>query len=256
MTSAFEIILIIAVSLALGSFLNVVIHRLPKGESIVSPPSRCPSCKKRIRFYDNIPLFSFLILNGKCRSCGAPISWRYPVVEALTALSIMALYAVYGLTSKFAAYGILTLFLIPIGFIDLDTGFIPDKLTIPAFIIGIFFIVAFHLVNWKNALFGALAGGALLVLFMVVGKIFFKKDAMGMGDVKLLVLIGVYVGFPEVWIALFFGAFSASILILIGMARKKIRLQCTLPFGPFIAFGTLVYLLGGETLIQWYLRLF
>jgi leader peptidase (prepilin peptidase)/N-methyltransferase len=256
MTNAIYIVLIILISLSFGSFLNVVIYRLPKKKSLISPPSSCPSCKKRIRFYDNIPLFSFLILNGKCRSCGASISWRYPIVEALTALSITALLAVYGLSAKFAAYSILTLFLIAIAYIDLDTGFIPDKLTLPAFIIGIFFIVLFHIVTWKDALFGALAGGATLTLLMVLGKAIFKKDAMGMGDVKLIILIGIYIGFPEVWIALFFGAVVACILIFFGLARKKIRLQSTIPFGPFIAIGTLTYLLGGSSIINWYLRFF
>ena len=255
MINAVLIVLIILFSLSIGSFLNVVIHRLPKRESLVSPGSRCPSCNKRIRFYDNIPLLSFLILNGKCRHCGAAISWRYPVVEGLTALVIMALFTVYGWSWHFCAYGILILFLIPISFIDLETGFIPDKLTIPAFLMGIIFLVAFQIVNWKSALIGAVSGGALLVFLMILGKFIFKKDAMGMGDVKLLVLIGVYVGFPAVLISLFLGSIAAFIMILVGLITKKQDLESTIPFGPFIAIGTLTYLLGGKSLIAWYLGL-
>jgi leader peptidase (prepilin peptidase) / N-methyltransferase len=254
--NALFILILIAVSLSLGSFLNVVIHRLPRGESLVTPGSSCPACGKPIRFYDNIPLFSFLILNGKCRRCGAPISWRYPIVEALTALIIMSLFAVYGWSWHFLAFGILMLFLIPISFIDLETGFIPDKLSIPAFLIGIIFVIVFQIVNWKSALIGAVSGGALLLLLMVLGKAVFKKDAMGMGDVKLLVFIGVYVGFPAVMISLFLGSIAASLVILVGLLMKKIDIQNRIPFGPFIAIGTLGYLLGGKALVEWYLRIY
>jgi leader peptidase (prepilin peptidase)/N-methyltransferase len=249
------LLLLILVSLSVGSFLNVVIHRLPRGESLVSPRSQCPSCNEPIRFYDNIPLLSFLILDGKCRHCGAPISWRYPIVEGFTALIILSLFTVYGWSGHFFAFGILMLILIPISFIDLETGFIPDKLTFPAFVIGIIFLVVFQIVNWKSALIGAVSGGALLLLLMILGKAVFKKDAMGMGDVKLLVLIGLYVGFPAVFISLFLGSVAAVITILVGLIARKQSLKSTIPFGPFIAIGTLTYLLGGKSLIAWYLGL-
>jgi leader peptidase (prepilin peptidase)/N-methyltransferase len=256
MTSAVLILFIILFSLSVGSFLNVVIHRLPLGQSLVSPGSTCPACKNGIRFYDNIPLFSFLILDGKCRRCRAQIPLRYPIVEGLTALIIMSLFVVYGWSAQFWAYGLLAFFLIPISFIDLETGFIPDKLTIPAFIIGIFFSVLFQIVNWKSALIGAVSGGALLLLLMMAGKRIMKKDAMGMGDVKLLVMIGVYVGFPAVWISLFLGSLAAGIAIVVGLILKKVDLKGSIPFGPFIAIGTIAYLLVGERLIAWYQGLF
>ena len=249
------ILLLIVLSLALGSFLNVVIHRLPRRESLVSPGSHCPSCNHGIRFYENIPLLSFLILNGKCRHCGAPISWRYPIVEGLTALVIMSLFSVYGWSTEFLVYGILALFLVPISMIDLETGFIPDKLTLPALIMGIIFLVVFQFVNWKSALIGAVSGGVFMLLLLVAGKAIFKKDAMGMGDVKLLVMTGVYVGFPGVFLSLFFGSFVAVIAIAVGLILKRLSLKTTLPFGPFIAIGTLVYLLGGRILVNWYLGL-
>ena len=250
------IVLIILASLTIGSFLNVVIVRLPKGESPVSGRSHCPSCGKKVRFYDNIPLFSFLILNGKCRDCHAPISWRYPVVEALTALTVLGLLTVYGLSASFLLYGILICFLIPIAFIDLETGFIPDKLLIPAFILGVGVAVGLHIENWMQILIGAFSGGILLTVFAVLGKWLFKKDSMGMGDIKLLVIIGCYIGFPGVWISLFLGAFIGSILVLAGMILKKIHRFDTIPFGPFIALGTLTYLYGGVKLVQWYMSLF
>lgn len=249
------IMLLIVSFLSLGSFLNVVIHRLPRGESLVSPGSHCPSCNHGIRFFENIPLLSFLILNGKCGHCGAPISWRYPIVEGLTALILMSLFTVYGWSTEFLVYGFLMLFLIPISFIDLETGFIPDKLTLPALIIGIIFLVLFQIVSWKSALIGAVSGGAFLLLLMIVGKAVLKKDAMGMGDVKLLVTIGVYVGFPAIFISLFLGSFVAFVAIVIGLILKKQSLKSTLAFGPFIAIGSLVYLLGGNLLINWYVGL-
>jgi len=252
---AVSILLLIVFSLAVGSFLNVVIHRLPKGESLVSPGSHCPSCNHGIRFYENIPLLSYLILNGKCSQCGASISWRYPFVEGLTALILMSLFTIYGWSAEFLVYGILMLFLIPISFIDLETGFIPDKLTLPALVTGIIFLFMFQIVTWKSALIGAFSAGAFLLFLMVAGKAVFKKDAMGMGDLKLLVVIGVYIGFPAVFISLFLGSFAACIAIMIGLALKRQSLKATLPFGPFIAIGSLVFILGGKLLVNWYLGL-
>jgi leader peptidase (prepilin peptidase) / N-methyltransferase len=256
----FHILIITLLALALGSFLNVIIHRLPKGEDFVRTRSRCPRCGKSIRFHDNIPLLSYAVLNGRCRDCRAPISRRYPLVEGLTAFVVLAVLAVYGLSVPFLAYSVLCLFLIPIAFIDWDTGFIPDKLVIPASIMGIFFLIVFHFANWKvtwkSGLIGAFAGGALILFFMVVGKAILKKDTMGMGDLKMLVMIGLYVGFPAVWLSLFFGGVVASIFILASIAMKRIQWKSTIPFGPFIAIGTLTYVLVGDTLIHWYLGFF
>jgi leader peptidase (prepilin peptidase) / N-methyltransferase len=249
------ILLLIGFSLSMGSFFNVVIHRMPRRESLVSPGSHCPSCDHRIRFYENIPLLSFLVQNGKCRHCGASISWRYPIVEGLTALVVISLFAVYGWSKELLVYGALSLFLVPISFIDLETGFIPDKLTLPASLIGIIFLIVFQIVNWKSALIGAVSGGLFLLILMALGKAVFKKDAMGMGDVKLLVMIGIYVGFPAVFVALFLGSVAAFFVIAAGLLMKKQSLKSTIPFGPFIAIGSLSYILGGKCLINWYLGL-
>jgi leader peptidase (prepilin peptidase)/N-methyltransferase len=249
------ILLLIVFSLSMGSFFNVVIHRLPRGESAISPGSHCPKCSHRIRFFENIPLLSFLVQNGKCRHCGESISWRYPVVEGLTALTVMSLFAVFGWSAELLVYGVLMLFLIPISFIDLETGFIPDKLTFPASLLGIIFLFGFQIVNWKNALIGAVSGGLFLLILMVLGKAVFKKDAMGMGDVKLLVMIGIYVGFPAVLFSLFLGSLAAFFIILLGLLLKKQSLKSTIPFGPFIAIGCLSYILVGKLLIEWYLGL-
>ena len=242
--------------LILGSFLNVVIYRLPRGLSLVTPPSHCPSCGKPIKFYDNIPLISYILLKGRCRECGARISWRYPLVEGLTALCLVVLFLKYGLSIKGVAYSVLTLFLIPISFIDAERGLILNKLTIPCFILGILIILIFQIEMWKSALLGLLSGGAIMLLIAVAGELIFKKESLGMGDVKLLVIIGTYVGFPHVLISLFFGILIAAIFILWGVIFKKLRFGNTIPFGPFIAIGTLVYLVWGETILNWYMGLF
>ena len=242
--------------LVFGSFINVVIHRLPEGRSVVTPGSSCPSCRKPIRFYDNIPLVSFIVLRGRCRQCGQSISWRYPLVELFTACCLLALYFKYGLSAEFAAYGILTLFLIPIGVIDMYRGLILNRLTIPCCILGILLILGLQVETWKQVVLGAVSGGLIVWIIGLIGNLIFRKESMGMGDVKLLVLIGVYVGFPEVAICLFFGIFLAAVVILSGMAFRKLTLGDTIPFGPFIALGALVYLLWGESILGWYLGRF
>ncbi len=247
---------VVLVGLALGSFLNVVIYRLPRSESLVKPGSRCPSCKKPIAWYDNIPIVSYFLLRGKCRHCGNRISWRYPVVEAITALVLSALFAVHGLTPLFFVYSVLVLFLIPIAFIDLQTGLIPNALTFSGFILGVILAFGLQFENWKSLLIGAVVGGAILLFFGILGRWIFRRESIGMGDVKLLVLIGVYMGFPEVVYSLFLGVFVAGLFILIGMLMKKIRLHDTVPFGPFIAIGTVVYMCFGNVLLSWYLGLF
>lgn len=239
-----------------GSFLNVVIHRLPDGRSLIHPRSRCPRCENPIRFYDNIPVLSFLILRGRCRDCREPISWRYPLVEILTALCLLGLYWRYGLSPQFACYGLLILFLIPIAIIDLDRGLILNRLTIPGFILGLPLVLLLHIETWWNVLIGAAGGGLIVWLIGLLGRAMFRKESLGMGDIKLIVMIGVYVGFPEVIISLFFGVVAAAITIFIGMSLRKIRLGDTLPFGPFIAVGSLVYLMWGEPILAWYRGLF
>ena len=245
-------ILVLLLGLALGSFLNVVIHRLPMGLSLARPGSQCPACHRSIRAYDNIPIVSYLLLRGRCRFCRSTISLRYPLVESLTALLLLLLYAKFGLTPRFLAYGTLVGFLIPIAFIDWDTGLILDKLTVPCFILGIGFVFGFHFVGWKSALFGAVAGGALPWFLGWALTKSIKKDSLGFGDVKLLVMAGVYIGFPAIWIALFFSALSASLYVALGLLLRKIRLSDKVKFGPFIALGIVLYILMGPSIAKWY----
>ena len=249
-------IAVILLGLLFGSFLNVVIYRLPLGKSIVWPGSYCPACNTPIPFYDNVPVLSFALLAGKCRSCKNAISWRYPLVELLTAFCLVILHLKYGFSGKFFVYSVLTMLLIPISFIDLDTKLILNKLTIPGFILGIALVLIFHIETWYNILLGAVSGGLIIWFVGFLGKLLFRKESMGMGDVKLLVMIGVYVGFPDVAICLFFSILIAGFFIICGLAIKKLKLGETIPFGPFVALGTLVYLISGNNILDWYLGLF
>ena len=248
-------IFLFLIGLVLGSFLNVLIERLPNDESIIAPGSHCPNCKHPVRIYDNIPLISYLILRGKCRDCGEPISIHYPIVESVTGLVLAGLFWADGLSIEFLSHALLILFLIPIAWIDLKTFLILNKLTIPAFILGVVMAFAFQFESILNILLGTVSGGGLLLIFGFLGKIIFKKDSMGMGDVKLMMVVGVFVGFPEVMIILMFGVYLAAIYILTGLVLRKIKLGDTIPFGPFLALGTLVYLLWGEAIVQGYLHM-
>jgi leader peptidase (prepilin peptidase)/N-methyltransferase len=250
------IAVIIIIGLTLGSFVNVLIHRLPEKQSLIRPPSSCSACGKTIRFYDNIPLLSYFILRGKCRECDAPISWRYPVIEGLTALFIVGLYVKYGWSTQMITYSVLVVFLTAISVIDIDRGLILNRLILPGCILGIAFTLGLQVETWTSMMLGGLLGGLAVWLIAAGGKLLFRNDSLGMGDVKLLVLIGIYVGFPDVFLCLFFGIFIAGIFIIIGMALHKIRLGDTIPFGPFIALGSLAYLYWGETLLRWYLGRF
>ena len=239
--------------LCFGSFLNVVIYRLPRNESIVFPGSHCPHCNANIAWYDNIPVLSWLLLGGKCRSCKEKISGRYPLVEIITALLLVAIVWKYGATSQSLVYIVLTLFLVPISFIDIDTKLILNKLTFPCFIVGIILVPLFHIVSWRSMLVGGLGSGLILWLIGVIGTLIFKKESLGFGDVKLIVIIGVYLGFPSVLIAFYFGVLIAGVYILSALIGKRLHLGDILPFGPFIAIGTIVYLILGDLIIDWYL---
>ncbi|HHS12527.1 MAG TPA: prepilin peptidase [bacterium] len=247
------IAVVIILGLVFGSFLNVVIYRLPRNESLVRPGSHCPGCGRPVRWYDNIPVIGFIILRGECRHCGEPISWQYPAVEIITAVLAAALYLRYGLSAHFLAYTVLSLFLIPISVIDIQKGLILNKLTLPGFILGVPLILCLQIEHWQSILIASVGGGVVLLLFAYLGKLMFRKESLGMGDVKLIVLIGVYLGFPAVMLALFLGAFTAMIFIAGGMIFKQIKVGSTIPFGPFIALGTLGYLLWGEAIIRWYI---
>ena len=237
-----------------GSFLNVCIYRLPQDLSIVSPRSFCPSCRAPIRAYDNIPLVSYLLLGGKCRNCGAGISWRYPLVEALTGGVALALFLKFGFSLSFFAYFVLSAALIVISFIDLDHRIIPDLISLPGIAVGFLLALFGPLATVKESLIGLLAGGGSLYLVAFVYEALTKREGMGGGDVKLLAMIGAWLGWKAILFTLFFASLSGTFIGGAVMLIQREGRLYAIPFGPFLAFSGLAYVFLGPELIAWYLN--
>jgi len=231
---------------AIGSFLNVCIFRLPAKTSIIRPASRCPQCLHPLRFYDNIPLISYLMLRGKCRDCGAMISSRYPLVEFITALLALLLFMKFGPTLNFLIFFIFTAVLIVITFIDLDHQIIPDVITLPG--IPLFFLAAVFLlkVPWRDALLGLLIGGGVLFVIALVYELITKREGMGGGDIKLLAMIGGFLGWKSLMFVLLFSSFSGAIVGITAMIIKKQDMKYAVPFGPFLSAAAVAYLFWGN----------
>ena len=245
------VVIVALFGLFIGSFLNVCIYRIQKGESIVWPPSHCPKCTKALKPWDNIPVISYLILKGRCRYCSEPISVRYPVVELLSALLAVSLLYRFGVSVTFLIYYLWACVLLIITFIDLDIQIIPDRLSLGGIVVGLL-VVYWLPVTYKDALIGLILGGGLL-LAIIYGYYFLtKKEGMGGGDVKLLAMIGVFTG----WQGVLFTVFASSLMgTMVGIPwglLKKGTLKAAIPFGPFLALGALIYVFWGQYLIDWY----
>ena len=242
-----------AFGLLIGSFLNVVAYRLPARESLATPGSHCTSCDTPIRFYDNIPVLSWLLLGGHCRSCSAPIAARYPLVEALTAILFAAVAAVHFADTPQLVLGlVLIAFLVPIALIDLDSQIIPNRLTLPAAATAIVLGTALDPGGEIERLIAGAAGGLLLALPSLL-----HPNGMGMGDAKLVAVLGLYLGAavaPAFFAALIVGTVvGVAIMVRKGMAQgRKMRV----PFGPFLALGGVVGVLAGDPLLNLYLGTF
>jgi leader peptidase (prepilin peptidase)/N-methyltransferase len=245
---------IFVVGAVVGSFLNVCIFRLPSEASIVKPRSQCPYCHHPIRNCDNIPLISFIILRGRCRDCGGKISWRYPLVELITALLALLLFLKFSLTLSFLIFFIFTAVLIVITFIDLDHQIIPDILTLPG--IPIFFLAAIFLLDrpwkipWLEALLGLLIGGGILFLIAFVYELISKREGMGGGDIKLLAMIGGFFGWKSLIFILLFSSFSGAIVGITAMIIKKQDMKYAVPFGPFLSAAAVAYLFWGDAFMR------
>jgi leader peptidase (prepilin peptidase) / N-methyltransferase len=255
MVEGFALLFVFLLGCCVGSFLNVCIYRLPQDLSIVAPRSYCPQCRAPIHGYDNIPLLSYLLLRGKCRNCGAKISWRYPLVEALSGAFAVALFVKCGFGVNFFSYSAFTAALLVITFIDLDHRIIPDLISLPG--IGIGFLLSFFepSLSVKDSLIGLVAGGGSLYLVAVAYEALTKREGMGGGDVKLLAMIGAWLGWKAVLFTIFFASLSGTIIGGGAMLAQKQGRHSAIPFGPFLAFGALAYLFFGPQLIDWYLNL-
>jgi len=252
----FALIVVGIVGLMFGSFFNVCIARLPRGESVVTPPSHCPKCNAPINWYDNIPVVSYLVLGAKCRACRAPISIRYPVVEITTAVAFVLQAIAFGddpvlLASRL----VLTSMLIVLFGTDYDTQRLPNVITLPGIVIGIAFSF-FTPPGIVSSLIGAALGAGILLAVRWAWRKLRGVDAMGLGDVKMLAMIGAFLGWRQVWVVLFFASLTGAIAgVLLTMGRGR-SMQTRLPFGTFLAIATYVASLVGERLLTWYLGLY
>jgi leader peptidase (prepilin peptidase)/N-methyltransferase len=239
--------------LAVGSFLNVCIYRLPLKKSIVSPPSSCPACGERIRFYDNIPVISYVFLLGRCRHCRHPISPQYPVVEAATGLLSLALFLKMGASLEYVFFMLFGASLIAITFIDLQHKIIPDVLSLPGIVVG-FAVSLFSLssLSWIDSLIGMVAGGGFLLLVSIAFEKLTGREGMGMGDVKMLAMIGAWMGWRSLLFIVLVSSLSGSLIggALLALSRQGARTR--IPFGPFLALGSLIYLFFGQELLFWF----
>jgi len=238
--------------LILGSFLNVVAYRLPRGESLALPASRCPGCEQPIRPYDNIPVLSWLLLRGRCRSCGETIAWRYPLVELSTALLLALTVVVIGPGTEVWLGLAFVLLLVPVTVIDFDFRIIPNKLMLAGTVAALAILVLTRPDDIPEHLIAATAAGGFLLAAAIA-----YPAGMGMGDVKLAFVMGLFLG-REVGVALLAGLLAGSLVGIAIMARKGVAAgrKTSVPFGPFLAFGGLVGLLAGEPVVDWYLRTF
>ena len=235
-----------------GSFLNVCIFRLPKEESIIWPGSHCPHCKKPIKFYDNIPLISYILLRGKCRYCKKPISFQYPLVEGITALSSLFLIMKFGPSLSYLFYFAFVAALIVITVIDLYHQIIPDVISLPGIGVGLLASLIIPQITFFNSLIGVLLGGGSLFIVATVYQWLFKREGMGGGDVKLLAMIGAFLGWKAVILTILLSSLIGSVTGIIIMVLKGKDFKYAIPFGPFLSLGAVISLFYGESLINWY----
>jgi leader peptidase (prepilin peptidase) / N-methyltransferase len=252
MSIAYAAFLAGSFGLLLGSFLNVVAYRLPRGESLVLPGSRCPSCSTPIKPYDNIPVLSWLLLRGRCRSCREPVSWRYPVVEGITALLLVAVVLAKGADRDVWLGLAFVLLLVPVTLIDLDHRIIPNKLMLVGLVVSIALVLATRPDDLVEHLIAAAAAGGFLLLAALA-----YPAGMGMGDVKLAGVMGLFLGRavgPAMFVALIAGSVIGA-LIMVRKGTKEGR-KTAIPFGPYLALGGLVGLFAGDAIVDWYLDTF
>ena len=260
----------------IGSFLNVVVYRLPEGKSLVRPGSSCPKCNTPIRWYDNVPIISWLILGAKCRNCSSPISWQYPAVEALTGALFLLIFWRFGLTVATPVYMVLAASLVVVTFIDLTHWIIPNEISLPGILVGIGLALVSTVypasglaqVTVVEALIGAVAGYVLVLVLDKSAVLILKKPGMGMGDAKLLAMLGAFFGWQGLFLVVMIASFSGCAVGIPVMIASRFRDSDNggdnkmgkptspgvyIPFGPFICAGGLVVMLLGEAIMKAYL---
>jgi leader peptidase (prepilin peptidase)/N-methyltransferase len=244
---------VFVVGLCIGSFLNVCICRIPEGKSVVSPSSSCPKCGYSIRWFENIPVLSYILLRGRCSSCGERISPEYPVVEFMTGLLFLFLFLRYGMSAQFFVNILLVSALIVITFIDLRLQIIPDVISVPGIVVG--FVCSFVPggVGWMASLLGILVGGG--VLFAVAWGYYLvtRREGMGGGDIKLLAMIGAFLGWHSIPFIIFTSALLGAVVGIVVMLWNRQDMKYAIPFGPFLSAAACAYMLFGREVVVWYL---
>ena len=238
-------IYIFFIGLSIGSFLNVCIYRIPKKESIVWKPSYCPQCNHRIYYRYNIPVISYLMLKGKCEFCKAKIALQYPLVELITAFLFMFLYWRFGLSQIFFKYTILVSILITVSFIDIKYKIIPNSIIIFGLVTGLAINLFFYRLSINDYLIGGLLGEILLWLSSLLGYLLFRKQGMGGGDIKLAVVIGLFIGWKGIVLAFYLAVVLGAFFGLLGILSGKLKRFNKIAFGPYLAIGALAYIFGG-----------
>ena len=250
-----SIVIAALAGLCVGSFLNVVIYRLPRGQSLVSPRSRCRHCGYSLRWYDNVPVLSWLWLRGRCRQCGAAVSWQYPVVELVTAALFVVVVWMTPPGALLASRLLLVCILIALFGIDLEHQILPNSITLPGIVIGLVFSMVAP-PGVRDALVGAALGGGILYAIAAGYYLWRREEGMGMGDVKMLGMIGAFLGWQAVLVTLVVASFSGAIIGVILMTAQKGNMKFALPFGTFLALGALFAMLAGDPVIAWYAGFF
>lgn len=236
--------------LLFGSFANVLVHRLPRGESIVYPGSRCPKCAHAISWYDNIPVFSWLWLRGRCRHCAASVAWRYPLLEAGLGLLWAGLAWHFPFGPQLGMALVLSFLLWVLTWIDLETGLLPDALTFPGIAAGLLLSALFG--DVYSSLTGALAGYAV---FWLVARLFLLltgREGMGQGDFKLLAMLGAFLGWQALPFVVFLSSFVGAIIGSLFLLLSRQSMRAEIPFGPYLAAAGMLWLVWGESLLMWF----
>jgi leader peptidase (prepilin peptidase)/N-methyltransferase len=240
---------------AVGSFLNVCIYRLPRKLSVVAPRSMCPLCREKIAFYDNIPILSYFWLRGRCRHCGTTISLRYVTVEFCAGLFAVAIFNHYSLTWQGLFLYAFVAALLVVTFIDIDHQIIPNVITYPGIAIGFLFSFVSGHISYGESLAGIALGGGLLFLVASGYHFFTKKEGMGGGDIKLLAMIGAFLGWKGTLFTIFVGSAVGTVVGIAVALRTRGGRKMAVPFGPFLSIGALLFLFAGEEIMHWYISL-
>jgi len=246
------IVLLAVLGLAVGSFLNVCIHRLPIGESVVRPPSHCPSCNRRLAWFENVPVLSYVVLRGRCRTCRTRISPVYPLIELATAIVFVGTWLLVGPGPLLGPRLVFASAMIVLLMIDLRYRLLPNVITLPGIVAG-FFLSFTAPPGWRGSLVGIVAGGGVLLLIAKSYELLRKEEGLGMGDVKMLAMIGAFLGWQLMLVTLVLSSVAGSVVGILLIVSRRGGLKYALPFGTFLALGALAASAFGDRLLAWYL---